>query len=168
MEVARLVLRQDAGSEAETIPTCEGSNGYDGRMGVRISSIFVILVGSLWGKSYSFAVHHALRCLLWMNISHHTLHNLTYSPSLLSLHLYYISVTNIHKALSFLHSPSVREQSLFLHGPSSWLSTLDPESSSPQHSSICSLLPMKHSVTRVLSVRPSPRTPTHGLRRLLS
>ena len=52
MEVARLVLRQDAGSEAETIPTCEGSNGYDGRMGVRISSIFVILVGSLWGKSF--------------------------------------------------------------------------------------------------------------------
>lgn len=50
IEVARLVLRQDAGSEAEAKPSCNGSNDYDGRMGVRISSIFVILVGSLWGK----------------------------------------------------------------------------------------------------------------------
>lgn len=50
MEVARLVLRQDPGSEADTTPACEGSNAYDGRMGVRISAIFVILVGSTWGK----------------------------------------------------------------------------------------------------------------------
>ena len=50
MEVARLVLRQDAGSE-ETTPTCGGSNAYDGRMSIRISAIFVIFVGSTWGKS---------------------------------------------------------------------------------------------------------------------
>lgn len=49
MEVARLVLRQDADSEAEITPACGTSNDYDGRMGLRISSIFVILVGSLWG-----------------------------------------------------------------------------------------------------------------------
>jgi zinc transporter 1/2/3 len=55
MELARLVLRQDPGSEAETMPACESSNEYDGRMGVRISSIFVILVGSTWGRSVPFA-----------------------------------------------------------------------------------------------------------------
>lgn len=60
MEVARLVLRQDPGSEANTTPVCTGSNDYDGRMGVRISSIFVIFVGSLWGKSSTFhCVSHA-------------------------------------------------------------------------------------------------------------
>jgi zinc transporter 1/2/3 len=53
MEVARLVLRQDAAAESESTPVCAGSNDYDGRMGVRISSIFVIFVGSLWGKSIS-------------------------------------------------------------------------------------------------------------------
>ena len=50
MELARLVLRQDLGSETETTLACEGSNEYDGRMGVRILSIFVILVGLTWGK----------------------------------------------------------------------------------------------------------------------
>jgi zinc transporter 1/2/3 len=50
MEVARLVLRQEGDSEPEELVTCSGSNDYDGRMGVRISAIFVILVGSLWGK----------------------------------------------------------------------------------------------------------------------
>jgi hypothetical protein len=53
MEVARLVLRQDSGPE--TLPsdgvTCKGDNSYDGRMGVRISAIFVILIGSTFGKS---------------------------------------------------------------------------------------------------------------------
>ncbi|EED15168.1 plasma membrane low affinity zinc ion transporter, putative [Talaromyces stipitatus ATCC 10500] len=32
--------------------TCDTSNGYDGRMGLRISSIFVILVGSLFGAVF--------------------------------------------------------------------------------------------------------------------
>lgn len=31
--------------------TCEADNGYDGRMGVRISAIFVIGVTSLIGQS---------------------------------------------------------------------------------------------------------------------
>lgn len=58
--VAHLVLRQDSaesgasGSVPEdligTPGYCDTSNEYDGRMGVRISSIFVILVGSLLGK----------------------------------------------------------------------------------------------------------------------
>ncbi|KAJ8118036.1 hypothetical protein OPT61_g917 [Boeremia exigua] len=52
MEFTRLVLRQDPGAEADSTPTCEGSNEYDGRMGLRISSIFVILVGSLWGAVF--------------------------------------------------------------------------------------------------------------------
>jgi zinc transporter 1/2/3 len=58
MEVARLVLRQDAAAESESTPVCAGSNDYDGRMGVRISSIFVIFVGSLWGKSISSPANH--------------------------------------------------------------------------------------------------------------
>jgi hypothetical protein len=87
MEVARLVLRQDAGSEADAKPACAGSNDYDGRMGVRISSIFVILVGSLWGKSLLFALHHVL-CwlLLGMYITSSTL-QLHLSP------LFYLTTT---------------------------------------------------------------------------
>jgi zinc transporter 1/2/3 len=61
MDVVRLVLRQESTPPVEA-PTeaiqCEGQNAYDGRMGVRISAIFVILVGSLFGKSniaYTFA-----------------------------------------------------------------------------------------------------------------
>jgi zinc transporter 1/2/3 len=52
MEVARLVLRQEAsGPEAQSADEsqCSGLNEYDGRMGVRISAIFVILIGSLFG-----------------------------------------------------------------------------------------------------------------------
>ncbi|EAT92304.2 hypothetical protein SNOG_00809 [Parastagonospora nodorum SN15] len=54
MEVARLVLRQDDGSATEEAPApaCETQNSYDGRMGVRISAIFVIMAGSLFGKQY--------------------------------------------------------------------------------------------------------------------
>ena len=32
---------------------CQTNNGYDGRIGLRISAIFVILVGSSFGKSAS-------------------------------------------------------------------------------------------------------------------
>lgn len=56
--IAGLVARQ--ATEADEGPTtevpvagteghCDGGNEYDGRLGVRISAIFVILVGSLWG-----------------------------------------------------------------------------------------------------------------------
>lgn len=33
-------------------PTCDTSNGYDGRIGLRVSAIFVILVGSLFGAVF--------------------------------------------------------------------------------------------------------------------
>lgn len=51
LHVARLVLRQDEGAESqpEEVITCGGDNEYDGRMGTRISSIFVILVASSFG-----------------------------------------------------------------------------------------------------------------------
>ncbi|OAL06043.1 low-affinity zinc ion transporter-like protein [Phaeosphaeriaceae sp. SRC1lsM3a] len=55
MEVARLVLRQDASEpEAQSADEsqCSGLNEYDGRMGVRISAIFVILIGSLFGAVF--------------------------------------------------------------------------------------------------------------------
>jgi zinc transporter 1/2/3 len=49
--MARLVLRQDEGAESqpEEVITCGSDNEYDGRMGIRISSIFVILVASGFG-----------------------------------------------------------------------------------------------------------------------
>lgn len=60
MDLVRLVLRQEATvPEAQPENEC-GGNGYDGRMGVRISAIFVILVGSLFGMSfisYPLAIH---------------------------------------------------------------------------------------------------------------
>jgi hypothetical protein len=52
MELARLVLRQagEAGEEEPPAPTCDSGNAFDGRIGIRVSSIFVILVGSTLGK----------------------------------------------------------------------------------------------------------------------
>ena len=67
MEFARLVLRQE-GAEADAPVACDPGNAYDGRMGVRISSIFVIFVGSLWGKSLFVLVHYVF-CPLLLDIS---------------------------------------------------------------------------------------------------
>ncbi|KAL4783143.1 Zinc/iron permease [Aspergillus varians] len=39
-------------AEDGSLPTCDADNDYDGRMGVRISSIFVILVGSTFGALF--------------------------------------------------------------------------------------------------------------------
>ena len=50
-EVAKLVIRQDDGSTTQP-DGCATQNDYDGRMGVRISAIFVILVGSLFGATF--------------------------------------------------------------------------------------------------------------------
>jgi zinc transporter 1/2/3 len=54
--LANLVLRQAAEGNTTTVdkseeerPACGGSNGYDGRMGLRISAVFVILIGSSIG-----------------------------------------------------------------------------------------------------------------------
>lgn len=41
-----------------TPPTCDVGNEYDGRMGLRISSIFVILVSSLIGAVFPIIAHH--------------------------------------------------------------------------------------------------------------
>ena len=58
-QVANLVVRQALNSAAATSspeelelppPECESANEYDGRLGLRISAIFVILVGSTLGE----------------------------------------------------------------------------------------------------------------------
>lgn len=50
MDLARLVVRQEAAEEEPAPGNCITSNDYDGRMGLRISAVFVILVGSMLGK----------------------------------------------------------------------------------------------------------------------
>ncbi|KAH7078836.1 low-affinity zinc ion transporter-like protein [Paraphoma chrysanthemicola] len=55
MQVAHVVLRQTSTTPENPVDesvTCSGSNDYDGRMGVRISAIFVILVGSTFGAVF--------------------------------------------------------------------------------------------------------------------
>lgn len=59
--LTHLLIRQaEEGAEDEPTPgNCSTSNEYDGRMGVRISSIFVILVGSVFGAVFPvFARRH--------------------------------------------------------------------------------------------------------------
>ncbi|CUS13497.1 unnamed protein product [Tuber aestivum] len=56
MELTGLALRQvvegEVGEEEEVAPKCGGGNEYDGRMGLRISAIFVILAGSMLGALF--------------------------------------------------------------------------------------------------------------------
>lgn len=52
-----LIARQEEG--AEDVPTCTAGNDYDGRMGLRIASIFVIWIGSTLGATFPvFANYH--------------------------------------------------------------------------------------------------------------
>ncbi|KAL6712331.1 low-affinity Zn(2+) transporter zrt2 [Coniothyrium glycines] len=56
VSLAHLVLRQES-TAPETLPSssttvCESANGYDGRMGLRISAIFVIFIGSTLGAVF--------------------------------------------------------------------------------------------------------------------
>ena len=53
MDIARLLVRQaEEGADDEPSPGhCVSSNDYDGRMGIRISAVFVILIGSMLGES---------------------------------------------------------------------------------------------------------------------
>lgn len=52
-----LVARQDA--QADVPPVCDSGNEYDGRMGLRIASIFIILFGSTLGATFPvFAKNH--------------------------------------------------------------------------------------------------------------
>ncbi|KAL9030769.1 MAG: hypothetical protein Q9196_001147 [Gyalolechia fulgens] len=65
-ELTRVVARQVApsaiiSSAAAEPPaaSCDGGNEYDGRIGVRVSAIFVILVGSLFGATFPvYAARH--------------------------------------------------------------------------------------------------------------
>ncbi|KAG0633076.1 Zinc/iron permease [Tuber brumale] len=56
VELTGLALRQvvdgEVGEAEETVPKCGGGNEYDGRMGLRISAVFVILVGSTFGALF--------------------------------------------------------------------------------------------------------------------
>ncbi len=47
--VSTAVATATATAVATSAPTCDAGNGYDGRIGLRISAIFVILIGSLFG-----------------------------------------------------------------------------------------------------------------------
>jgi len=59
-EIAHLLVRQTPAIDADTgtVPEpiegtpghCSGSNEYDGRLGLRVSAIFVILLGSFFGQ----------------------------------------------------------------------------------------------------------------------
>lgn len=54
VELANLVLRQSTEEPAvdpDAPPACGGGNSYDGRMGLRVSAVFVILIGSTLGRS---------------------------------------------------------------------------------------------------------------------
>ncbi|KAG2411905.1 zinc-regulated transporter 2 [Aspergillus terreus] len=46
------LLRSLVAREGESTPVCDTGNEYDGRMGLRISSIFVIMVGSMFGAIF--------------------------------------------------------------------------------------------------------------------
>ena len=52
--VAHLAIRQ-AGVDPTT-PSCSADNEYNGEIGARISAIFVILVGSVFGKTNGFFI----------------------------------------------------------------------------------------------------------------
>ena len=53
--VQALTARDDDTGPA---PSCDTKNSYDGRMAVRISSVFVILVGSMFGALFPVLVNH--------------------------------------------------------------------------------------------------------------
>ena len=63
-DIAHSVLRRAAEEDGDSLigtpGHCDTSNEFDGRIGVRVSSIFVILVGSFVGKF----VTSALSCCL--------------------------------------------------------------------------------------------------------
>jgi hypothetical protein len=47
----------------ETVPACETGNEYDGQLGLRISAIFVILVGSGLGP---YMIFFTAQAALWL------------------------------------------------------------------------------------------------------
>ena len=68
--IANVVLREAlpsasaAAATVDTTPACLSDNDFDGRIGLRVSAIFVILVGSLFGRySLPSAVGHVHRLI---------------------------------------------------------------------------------------------------------
>lgn len=53
-------------SELEGRDGCSSGNEFDGRIGIRVSAIFVILVGSLFGEGVQF-IHPSLSAVLIPN-----------------------------------------------------------------------------------------------------
>ena len=69
-DISQLVIRQSTSTTAATVPkstaiACDAGNTYDGRIGLRVSAIFVILVGSLFGKrQYLYGKKAVLTCVI--------------------------------------------------------------------------------------------------------
>ena len=117
MEVARLVLRQEA--ESEATPVCAGSNDYDGRMGVRISSIFVIFVGSLWGKSISSpAITSGVWCSYITAVSFSIWRSHLYKSLTLDCHMTFLSPFIYILTSTRCHLPYLRQTLQDQAGPS--------------------------------------------------
>ncbi|KAI4160241.1 MAG: hypothetical protein L6R39_000236 [Caloplaca ligustica] len=63
-EVTRVLARQvgpvvTTAAADTSVPSCDAGNEFDGRVGLRISAIFVILVGSLFGATFPvYAARH--------------------------------------------------------------------------------------------------------------
>lgn len=58
MEVLHHLFRREAEEHEGPPPVCDPGNEYDGRMGLRISSVFVILVGSTFGAVFPVLAHN--------------------------------------------------------------------------------------------------------------
>lgn len=58
LQSAALLLRRDDGDADAPVPACETSNDYNGNLGARISSIFVILVTSTFGALFPIVSAH--------------------------------------------------------------------------------------------------------------
>ncbi|KAF2814642.1 membrane zinc transporter [Mytilinidion resinicola] len=57
-DVARLVARQQSDDDLIGTPGhCDTSNEFDGRIGLRVSAVFVILLGSLMGATFPVYAH---------------------------------------------------------------------------------------------------------------
>lgn len=50
LSLINTLIARDGSDEA--VPSCDTGNDYDGRMGLRISSIFVIMIGSMFGAVF--------------------------------------------------------------------------------------------------------------------
>ena len=55
--LARQALETAVPDAEETPEPCGAGNDYDGRIGLRISALFVILIGSTLGTSSDFSEH---------------------------------------------------------------------------------------------------------------